>query len=135
MGLALLVAASMVLFSMVVWFNAASLDRTERERERAVVALEQSEHRLFQYLENLPMGVFVVDTAGTPYYANALAKELLGKGIEPNADREVLSEVYQAYVAGSDRLYPTAELPIVRALAGETRMATDTEIRTPDRAI
>ena len=69
---------------------------------------------------------------GKPYYANAAAEQLL----RPRADVEApicseLASVYQVYVADTDRLYPADELPIVRALAGESVTVDDLEIRRP----
>jgi PAS domain S-box-containing protein len=96
---------------------------------------EESEQRLFQVLEAMPIGVFVVDTAGRPYYANRASQELLGKGIVPAATAEQLSEVYQVYVAGTGELYPPQRLPVARALQGERVAVADIEIHHPDRIV
>jgi PAS domain S-box-containing protein len=96
---------------------------------------EEHERRLFQVLEAMPLGVFVVDTAGRPYYANRASEDLLGKGVVPTATGEQLSEVYQAYVAGTGELYPPERLPVVRALRGERVAVADIEIHRPDRIV
>jgi len=45
---------------------------------------------------------------------------------------EQLSEAYQDYIAGTDQLYPTEKLPLVRALKGEKTNIDDLEIHQPD---
>ena len=90
---------------------------------------------LFQFLEAVPVGIFVVDAAGTPYYANHEAVRLLGRGIVPGTAREQLAENYRVFRRGYDMEYPVEELPIVRALHGLSTTADDLEIRHGDRAI
>ncbi|MEM9541370.1 MAG: adenylate/guanylate cyclase domain-containing protein [Cyanobacteria bacterium P01_E01_bin.42] len=98
-------------------------------------ALIQSERKLTQFLEAVPVGIFVVDAEGKPYYANQKAKELLGKGVDREASAENLVEVYQAYIAGTNRLYPNENQPILRALQGEISNTEDMEIHASDRRI
>ncbi|NJO21122.1 MAG: HAMP domain-containing protein, partial [Spirulinaceae cyanobacterium RM2_2_10] len=110
----------------------------ERDRAKMAIlneALAQSESKLTQFLEAVPVGIFVVDARGTPYYANQRAQALLGRGVVFAADASNLGRVYRAYVAGSERLYPTERQPLVRALAGETTTVDDIEIRQGDRVI
>ena len=90
---------------------------------------------LFQFLEEVPIGIFVLDANGSPYYANKTAQQILGKGIAPQAGPGQLGETYQAYCAGTNAVYPAAKMPVVRALAGESSMVEDMEIRHPDRVI
>ena len=89
----------------------------------------QSDERFLQFIANLPLAIFVLDAAGQPTYANEAARQLLGKGIDPRAAPDHLAEVYQAFVAGTEQPYPTHRMPIVRALAGETSVVDDMEIR------
>jgi signal transduction histidine kinase/ActR/RegA family two-component response regulator len=90
---------------------------------------------MWQLLESLPVGVFVTDSSGAPYYVNRAAQRLLGRGVVPDAAPGDLSVAYQVYVAGTDELYPTERLPVVRALAGEPSTANDIEIRQPGGTI
>ena len=85
-----------------------------------------------EFMQNLPIAIFVVDGEGRPCYANPAAVELLGKGADPETDAADLSSVYNAYVAGTDHEYPTERLPVVRALEGESCVVDDMEIRRPD---
>jgi PAS domain S-box-containing protein len=97
--------------------------------------LRESERRLAQFLEAMPVGVSIEDTTGQITYANQKAKELLGIQKIPDTKIERLADVYQVYRAGTDELYPTEELPIVRSLSGETVRADDLEIHQEDRIV
>ncbi|HEY9727520.1 MAG TPA: AAA family ATPase [Chroococcales cyanobacterium] len=96
----------------------------EREQE-----IRQSERKLAQFLEAMPVGVSVHDAAGKMYYTNQRGQQLLGKGIVQDATADRLTDVYQAYRAGTEQLYPTDRLPIVRALNGERVTIDDMELR------
>ncbi|MFQ5569659.1 MAG: response regulator [Rhodothermales bacterium] len=110
--------------------------REQVQRRRAAdEALRESERRLIQFIEAMPVGVFVLDAAGHPYYANEAAKQLLGRDVVPDVSSGKLSDVYPAYIAGTDTPYPTEQLPVVRALAGERTMIDDMEVRQPDRTV
>ena len=99
------------------------------------VALQENERRVTQFLEAIPLGVFVVDLNGKPYYANQAAQQILGKGIIADTTVAKLTETYQAYLAGTNQLYPTEQQPIVRALQGERTTVEDTEIHQGDKII
>lgn len=105
-------------------------------QQTALIAkLHESENRLTQFLEAMPIGVGVLDADGQPYYVNRKAKEILGKGVVPDTTAEQLSEVYQVYQAGTNQKYPTENLPIVRALKGEGATADDAEVHQGDKII
>jgi len=112
-----------------------NLQQEVAERQRVQEALRDSEKRLAQFLEALPVGIFVVDASGKTYYTNQTAQQLLGRGIAPEATTEQLPEVYQAYIAGTQQRYPTQKQPIVRALRGERATTEDTEIHQGDKVI
>lgn len=99
------------------------------------VALSENEKRLVQFLEAMPVGVFVIDAKGQPYYANQTAQQILGKGIVTETTTTQLPETYQAYLAGTEQFYPTEQQPIVRALSGENTTIDDLEIHQPDKIV
>ena len=119
---------------LLVFAAGLLINRGILKRAQGVAALRDSESRLFQVLEALPVAVFVADAEGKPYYANQASGEILGKGILPIGASDI-AEVYQAYRAGSNELYPTEGLPVIRALAGERAHVTDLEIHQPGRVI
>ena len=106
-----------------------------RARSRAERDARAREHQMFQMLEAMPVGVFVIDAKGKPYYTNQRSRDILGK--DPDAEVLVgeLPEMYQAYRVGTNQIYPADAQPIVRALQGEQSNARDVEIRRPERVI
>ncbi|NEP00470.1 MAG: response regulator [Symploca sp. SIO2E9] len=111
------------------------LQQEVSDRHQAQEALRASERRLAQFLEAVPVGIFVIDARGQPYYINRRAKQILGKGVVPEATAKQLSAIYQAYQAGNKQLYPLAQQPIVRALRGESATIDDLEIHQADKII
>ncbi|MEE3719825.1 response regulator [Tumidithrix elongata RA019] len=107
----------------------------EELKQQAIEALQASERRLRKFLEAMPVGVFVIDAEGKPYYINSLGEQLLGKGLVKNLASSKLSEAYKAYVRDTDEIYPTTDSPIYKALKGEISSVDDMEIRHGDRAI
>jgi PAS domain S-box-containing protein len=97
--------------------------------------LLESERRLTQILEAMPVGVFVADAKGKAYYINSRAQELLGRGLVANTNSEQLLELYQVYLADSEQIYPKQRAPILRALQGESVNIDDMEVRQLDRRI
>jgi PAS domain S-box-containing protein len=95
------------------------------ERQRADEALRESEARLRQILESMPMGVYVMDATGTPYFANRYAITMRGQGDASGP----LQGPHGVYIAGTDQPYPRDRDPIQRALAGERSMVADLEFR------
>ena len=84
--------------------------------------------RLAQLVEALPVGVFILGGDGTALYENQAAQALLGRGIAPGDAVPNLGARFSVYRAGTNDLYPTMDLPIVRALAGERLTVDDLEI-------
>jgi adenylate cyclase len=100
-----------------------------------IAKLHENENRLTQFLEAMPVGVGVLDAEGKVYYINRKAKEIFGKGVVSDIPAEQLSEVYQFYQAGNLQNCPVENLPIIRALSGETSVADDLEVRQGDQII
>ncbi len=114
--------------------------RDVSERKQALDVLSQSEaalkrqHELLSaLLENLPIGVFMVEAPdGKPLIANKAARRMLGQGLVPDAIGESLAEVYQARKLGSEGHYPARELPVIRAMQGESAYVDDMIVERPD---
>ncbi|TAF57595.1 MAG: PAS domain S-box protein [Oscillatoriales cyanobacterium] len=111
------------------------LEKALIAEEKFNEALLESENRLTQLLEAVPVGIFVVDGIGKPCYMNSWAEKILGKGLVSDVIPTNLPEVYQTYCAGTNELYPGEMQPIVRALRGEVVHADDAEIHQPQRIV
>ncbi|MBD1810413.1 AAA family ATPase, partial [Microcoleus sp. FACHB-DQ6] len=105
------------------------------QNSKLYTEVRESENRLTQFLEAIPVGVSVLDASGKLYYSNRVAIQLLGKGVISQVASEQIPDVYQIYKAGTDQEYPLADLPIVRALKGESATAEDMEIHQGDKII
>ncbi|MEQ8468511.1 AAA family ATPase [Coleofasciculus sp. E1-EBD-02] len=97
--------------------------------------VKQSERRLTQYLEAMPVGVSVHTSTGQLHYANQKAQELLGFRCHVEAETEQIAEAYQVYCAGTQELYPNEQIPVVRSLAGETVKVDDLELQQLDKRL
>ncbi|MFB2939037.1 PAS domain S-box protein [Aerosakkonemataceae cyanobacterium BLCC-F154] len=97
--------------------------------------LSQNERRLIQFLEALPLGLSVQDTEGSIVYHNQIAKHLTGKQLIPYVSIDEFTATYEIYQAGTNQLYPTEQLPFMRALRGEVVAVEDVEIRNNGTAI
>jgi PAS domain S-box-containing protein len=106
----------------------------ELKAETLRLAREQEE-KVRQFLEAVPVGIAVLDGKGKACYFNQMAQKLLGKEIIAETSHKKLSENYQAYIAGTNQLYPSEKLPIVRALRGESTRVNDVEIHLNDKII
>ncbi len=126
--LALLLAGVAVLVTLLL-YGYARVARALLARQKA-----EQEQATFRLLDQMPVGVFVLTAQGVPHYANQHAKRLLGRGIDQSSVQQ-LSETYQVFEAGTERLYPTDRMPLTRALAGEVAECTDMEIRRGDDVI
>ena len=96
--------------------------------------LQENQSRFAQFLEAMPFGVSVHEPTGEVYYANQIAKKLAKESnASPHIRTEQLSEVYRVYQAGTEQLYPVEELPIARAIAGETVKKDDLELHLTNK--
>jgi len=118
-----------MLAALVVLF--LQFARTVRELLSGVRG--QQERVMFRLLDQVPVGIFVLDSAGSPYYANRSAERLLGS--PTHFSRQELSQALHAFVAGTDEPYTLARTPIIRALAGEASEVSDMELRRDDEVV
>ncbi|MBW4457146.1 MAG: AAA family ATPase [Nostoc indistinguendum CM1-VF10] len=105
------------------------------ENAKLYSKLRASESQMTQFLEAIPVGIGIIDATGHPYYVNHRGIELMGKGVDPAATPEQISEIYQFYVTGTDQIYSTEKLPVIRALSGECTTVDDIEIRQNNATI
>lgn len=99
--------------------------------------LKKRENQLKQFLDAMPVGVSVHDPQGKISYINPIGQVLIPPDPEDlerddySIHKADIAATYQIYLAGTDRLYPQAEMPLIRALQGETVAADDLEVRHP----
>ncbi|HEY5039929.1 MAG TPA: PAS domain S-box protein, partial [bacterium] len=111
-----------------IFYSVATRDITERKF--FIKTLLNNEHRLFQFLDAVPIGIFVRDKSGMSYYANQTAKKIFGMDLIKNRiPIDKASQMYDFRVAGTNEAYPIEKLPVIRALKGEKSFVDDLELR------
>jgi len=98
-------------------------------RQRVEEELRESEKKLAQFLEAVPVGCLLL--MANPTTLIRLHRYTAGNLTEATAAQ--LNEIYQAYLAGTEQLYPTEQQPIIRA--GESVTIDDIEIHQADNVI
>jgi PAS domain S-box-containing protein len=111
---------ALVMVSSALYFFVKDYNRRLHSKKK----LLESENRIKKFLEALPVGVFVLNHEGKSYYSNSKANalfgtDLSGQGTIEDVNIQDLPEVFQTMKADTDQVYPTMELPIMRALQGE----------------
>ena len=100
---------------------------------RSIRALSQSaaaaaEQRTRQWIDGLPMGVFVLGADYRVHYANRRATDTLGKSFSPHMQVADLLNNVGGFKKDTYIPCPVGELPAVRGLAGEESVVEDMEI-------
>jgi diguanylate cyclase (GGDEF)-like protein/PAS domain S-box-containing protein len=107
------------------------LDITEKKQDEKNI--QRQNETFSSLLKVLPVGVFMVDAIdGKPIVANDMAKELLGRGILSDANRNNLAEVYKTHKKGCGGSYPTEEMPIIEGMKGKNSYIDDMVVERPD---
>jgi PAS domain S-box-containing protein len=116
---------------MVVLAAGMVIRRDYTERRRAEHALRESETLLSQFMENLPIGVIVIDSQWQPRFANNAAVDILGPSVLVDTGERPLP----LFRVGEQRPYTQADTPLARALAGETSTIDDAEVHLQHRSV
>ncbi len=105
--------------------------RLAASEHRLAVSQVEARQRLEQFLDAMPIGVFVATPDRHPYYANREAEYLLGREVVLAGATEDIVEAFPANRAGTTDRYPTEERPMIRALGGERTHKDDMVLQTP----
>jgi PAS domain S-box-containing protein len=100
-----------------------------RAQAKENALLRENERKLHQFLEAIPLGINVIDTAGKVVYINQTALKLYGRESSSDASLDNCYAIApQLYIAGTEQQYPLEDLPLIRALKGEKTSVDDLEI-------
>jgi PAS domain S-box-containing protein len=94
--------------------------------------LRRRDRRTLRFLDQLPLGVFVIDAQGAYVYSNKAATLLLGYQPKTDYTGDRLREAFRVCVAGTDEPYEVQRNPIFRALAGDFSYDDNVEVVRPD---
>ncbi|PSB48357.1 hypothetical protein C7B67_18010 [filamentous cyanobacterium Phorm 6] len=114
---------------------AQSFNEMAAQLKKSFQALAQSEEKFAKLLESLPVGVIALTPAGSAIFMNSMGAEITGKGAVANTTPEELSETYQLYISGTDRLYPIEDSPFERAVMGKETFLEDMDLRRNGKVI
>jgi PAS domain S-box-containing protein len=130
---------------MAMCWSIALADRInllKAETEDANRELGNSERRLSQILQGLPLGVVVYGKDFKPKYVNQRVFKILGnpeRGIVPDISAgrtlDQAMDYYSFRVEDSDQEYPLEKLPVYRALQGQPASADDIEADLVDKRV
>ncbi|NDI49932.1 PAS domain S-box protein [Goekera deserti] len=129
-----------VLLAALAWTLVSGRRRAQRQVHEATLELQAAEaasrrqaELLDAVVDSIGDGVSVVDAAGETVLQNRAAEALLGS-VEAPGDPGQWQEDYGVFRSDGTTPFPTGEMPMVRALAGESPPAVDLVIRRPGRA-
>ncbi len=120
---------------VILLFVFLFLNREVNKRTLAENEVRETEKRFFNFLEAVPAGIYIITADGKPFYQNEEARKILGQDMIPDVTPENMTEVYRAYVQGTDTIYPAERHPIIRALYGERGSVSDIEVWREDRVV
>jgi PAS domain S-box-containing protein len=124
-GLAL--AAGAGAFLVYELFLALALSLRGRARGR----VRHAEADLIRsVIQSMPEGVVVADTTGQLVVINDAARRMVGGGPNRVSPAE-WSQAFGLFVPGTDRPFPSDELPLARAIRGEEVTETEVLVRHP----
>jgi PAS domain S-box-containing protein len=122
MGTATLVLMQIILFSLLLWWCVRAVASRERRQQQAEDALRESEGLLSAVMQQLPVGLGVMDTKGEWLVSNPLMDTFVPKGVPSNGPERISH--WRAYNSDHE-LIPPESWPGQSALRGEAAQATE----------
>ncbi|NPV00599.1 MAG: response regulator [Brevinematales bacterium] len=109
------------------------LKREMEERKRTEGALDFQIRVMGALLENLPVGVMMIDAeTGKTLIENAEAVRLFGREMLPDIKEDTVNRRGIAYKSSTGELYPPEEMPVILGLKGISGHIDDMIIKHPD---
>ena len=103
----------------------------ERETKEKINELQHQAQRTETILESISDGVIAVDENGDYLTFNSSAKRIIGSYI-PGTDLNRRSEEYGFFFPDRVTLFPSGDLPLARAIHGESSDDVEIFVRNPD---
>ncbi len=119
--------------------NALAMHEREKECREKVTRLERSVREqqdraklMESIFSNLSDGMVVTDTQGNFLFVNAAAESIVGMG-PTDGPADEWSETYGTFYPDGKTLFPSGELPLMRAMRGEVVNDVELFMRNPAR--
>ena len=104
------------------------VEERTRELTESEIALASQKNTLQSILNSMGEGVIVADNRGTFLLWNPAAEKIIGIGPQP-IEPQFWSEAYGCYLPDAKTLCPPEQLPLARAIAGESLDAVELLLR------
>ena len=117
---------------VIVLRDVTSLKATESELRQTVRDLQDQTHLMETVFNSVSDGVIVVDEAGEYLIFSPGARDILGLQV-PDADFSRRSHIYGLFHPDSETLYPAEQLPLTRAVRGESTDNVELFVRNRER--
>lgn len=119
------IVLSVIVTIAIILLAYYSLNKDYKRRLATEARLRERELLTKKFLNNIPLGVFILDREGKAYYINDKATEIMGHGIVQGTRP---ADVYEIVMEGTNQRYPAEKLPLARALKGEFSRVEDTVV-------
>ncbi|MEG4229235.1 PAS domain S-box protein [Microcoleus sp. N9_B2] len=113
---------------------AAAFNSMAEQLQHSFTSISENENRVKQFLNAVPLGIFIAEPNGQPHYINPTGEQLLGQGIIA-ANSENLRKSYRVYLASTQEIYPAERDPILNAFQGKSVTVDDIEISSTDKTV
>jgi PAS domain S-box-containing protein len=127
---AIIIAVGGIFTFLVVFGSSVLIRRDFSERRKAEQALRDSETLLSQFMENLPIGVMVIDKQWQLRFANNAAMDILGPRVLVDTGERPLP-----LLSADGAPYPEERAPVALALHGESTIAEDAFVDVAGTAV
>ena len=118
--------------AVIVARDVSRVKVAEKKLQQMVEDLRDQTQLLETVFESMEEGIVVADSFGRLVLANSRMGQILGMGMVESGPED-WSEVYGAFQLDKETLIPTDELPLVRALRGESLDEMEVFVRNEQR--
>jgi PAS domain S-box-containing protein len=108
LGLVLHVVATMLVLALIIWWNAAELDRVTEENQRSVYAVKDTRSTMLEILQHVNNAVYGYDLQGRLIFFNTAAERLFGVRADDVLRTSVFALIAPASAAAARLILCTA---------------------------
>ena len=117
---------------VVVFRDVTQQKKAEARLEKTISELRDQSQLMEAMFNSVSDGVVVTDTDGQFLFVNPRAESIVGMGAT-DGPADQWSETYGTFYPDGKTLYPSQELPLMRAMRGQSSDDTELLIRNPTR--
>ena len=122
--------AGRIIGALMVFRDLSGVEQAESELDRAMGELQEQSHLLTEVMNSIGDGIVVADSQGNFVLFNPSAERIVGLGAA-DLPPEQWADHYGAFYPDGITKVPAEELPLVRAIQGESVDGMDVFVRNP----